>query len=136
MENLKISLIQSDLVWENPTLNRQYFEQKIAQIGETDLIVLPEMFTTGFTMNAARFAEKSDGETFTWLQKMALAKNAAITGSFIVEEQGKFYNRMFWVNPNGSFTKYDKHHTFTLAGEDKTYSAGKQQVVLEYKHWK
>lgn len=136
MENLKISIIQSDLVWENPTQNRQNFEHKIALLGETDVIVLPEMFTTGFTMNAATQAEKPDGDTFAWLQQMASTKNAAITGSFIVENQGNYYNRMFWVNPNGSFSTYDKHHTFTLAGEDKTYTAGNRQVVVDYKNWK
>ncbi|MGC1204489.1 MAG: amidohydrolase [Flavobacteriaceae bacterium] len=138
MQNqLKIALIQSDLVWENPEQNRINFSQKINNISEAvDMIVLPEMFTTGFTMNASKVAEAMDGETVLWMQNMAKKTNAAIVGSVVISEEKNYYNRLLFVEPSGYISKYDKRHTFTLVGENKTYTAGTEKVIINYKGWK
>ncbi|RZN82317.1 MAG: amidohydrolase [Winogradskyella sp.] len=134
---LKIALIQSDLVWENPEENRKTFESKIDTISETiDLIVLPEMFTSGFTMNAYSVAETMSGKTLTWLKKIAKEKNAAITGSLVVSDGNLFYNRSVFVHPNGKVETYDKRHTFTLAGEHKVYTAGTSKTIINYQGWR
>ncbi|PWH83609.1 amidohydrolase [Algibacter marinivivus] len=136
-DELKIALIQSDLVWENPTKNRDNFTKKIENIfDKADVIVLPEMFTTGFTMNAKFVAETMDGKTVSWMKDLASKANAAIVGSIVISEKNNFYNRLLFVEPSGYVTSYDKRHTFTLVGEDKTYTAGKEKVVLHYKGWK
>lgn len=136
-EHLKIALIQSDLVWENPKKNRKNFKEKIETISEVvDLIVLPEMFSTGFTMNAAALAEDMDGKTIEWMKDMALQTNAALVGSLIISEDKKFYNRLFFVEPSGSIYYYDKRHTFTLAGEHKIYTSGNKKIIIDYKGWK
>lgn len=134
---MKIALIQSDLIWENPTANRIHFEEKINGIDESvDLIVLPEMFSTGFTMNPEAVAETMQGKTVLWMQSLAKARNGAITGSVVIEEAGNFYNRMLFVFPSGEIQFYDKKHLFTLAGEDKVYTAGNQKLIVEYLGWK
>ncbi|HJR99918.1 MAG TPA: amidohydrolase [Flavobacterium sp.] len=134
---MKIALIQSSLVWENPKSNRVYFEQKINGINESvNLIVLPEMFSTGFTMNPSVVAETMQGETVLWVQSLAKAKKTAITGSLVIEESGNFYNRMLFVFPSGEIQHYDKKHLFTLAGEDKVYTAGNQKLIVDYLGWK
>jgi omega-amidase len=134
---MKLALIQSSLVWENPTDNRNYFEQKIDAISEkVDLIVLPEMFNTGFTMNPITVAETMQGETIQWLQSLAKAKNSAITGSLVIKEKGNFYNRLVFVFPSGEIQFYDKRHLFTLAGEDKVYTSGKEKLIVAYQGWK
>lgn len=134
---MKIVLIQSSLFWENPKANRNHFEVKINAISEKiDLIVLPEMFSTGFTMNPEAVFETMQGETIKWLQSLAKAKNSAITGSFVIKENGNFYNRLLFVFPSGEIQFYDKRHLFTLAGEDKTYTSGKEKLIVEYKGWK
>jgi len=134
---MKIALIQAPLLWENPKQNRNYFEDKINSIRETiDLIVLPEMFTSGFTMNPKAVAESMQGETVLWLQALAKAKNAAITGSLVIEENGNFYNRLVFVLPSGAIKTYDKKHLFTLAGEDKAYTSGTQKMLIEYQGFK
>lgn len=138
MQNqLKIALIQSDLVWENPTLNRKIFSDKIDSISKAvDIIVLPEMFTTGFTMNAEAVAETMNGATVTWMQEIALKTKAALTGSLIILENNRYYNRLLFVEPSGAITMYDKRHTFTLAGEDKIFTAGSKKVIITYKGWR
>ncbi|MGM8362326.1 amidohydrolase [Flavobacterium sp. ARAG 55.4] len=134
---MKIALIQSSLVWENPKANRNSFEEKINGINESvDLIVLPEMFSTGFTMNPSVVAETMQGETVAWMQSLAKARNTAITGSVVIEEAGSFYNRMLFVYPTGEIQFYDKKHLFTLAGEDKVYTAGRQKLIVEFLGWK
>lgn len=134
---MKVAVIQSPLVWENPQLNRNYFEAKINTIvSEVDLIVLPEMFTTGFTMQAEAVAETMQGQTMLWLQSLAKARKCAITGSLIVTEDGKFYNRMVFVFPTGEVQQYDKRHLFTLAGENVVFTAGTEKIIIEYKGWK
>ncbi len=137
MQDLKVALIQADLVWENPTQNRLHFSKKIAAITEqVDLIVLPEMFTTGFTMNPCVVAETMNGETVLWLKELAKEKNCAITGSLIIKEDNNYFNRLVFVFPTGEIKTYDKRHTFTLAGEDKVYTAGKEKLLVDYKGWK
>jgi omega-amidase len=134
---MKIALIQSSLIWENPIANRNHFEQKINAITEkVDLIVLPEMFTTGFTMNPNNLAETMQGETILWLQSLAKSKNSAITGSLVIKENDNFYNRLVFVFPSGEIQLYDKRHLFTLAGEDKVYTSGKGKLIVEYLGWK
>ena len=134
---MKVALIQSPLAWENPLLNRNYFEEKINSIaGSVDLIVLPEMFSTGFTMNPAEVFETMEGKTILWLQSLAKAKNSAITGSLVIKENGNFYNRLLFVFPSGDIQFYDKRHLFTLAGEDKIYTPGRKKLIVEYKGFK
>ena len=130
---LKIALLQSNLVWENPEQNRLNFSAKINSISNAvDIIVLPEMFTTGFTMNANQVAETMTGETISWMTKFSKEKNVAITGSLIIKD----YNRLVFVHPNGKIDTYDKRHTFTLAGEHKVYKAGQQHIIIDFKGWK
>ena len=134
---MKIALIQSSLIWENPIANRKYFEEKInAIIEKVDLIVLPEMFSTGFTMNPELVFETMEGETIQWLQSLAKTKNSAITGSLVIKENNNFYNRLVFVFPSGEMQFYDKRHLFTLAGEDKVYTSGKGKLIVEYLGWK
>ncbi|WP_027138331.1 amidohydrolase [Gaetbulibacter saemankumensis] len=136
-DQLKVALIQSDLVWEHPKENRKAFAEKIASMtSPVDIIVLPEMFTTGFTMNASAVAESMDGKSVLWMQKIARKTNAAVTGSLIISEDGKYFNRLLFIEPNGAITSYDKRHTFTLAGEEKVFARGNQKLTLDYKGWK
>jgi predicted amidohydrolase len=134
---MKIALIQTSLIWENPTENRSHLAQKITGFMEdVDLIVLPEMFSSGLTMNPKAVAETMQGETIAWLQHLAKAKNCAITGSLVVEENGNYYNRLVFVFPTGEIKTYDKRHLFSLAGENECYTAGKEKLVVEYKGYK
>ena len=134
---LKVAIIQSDLVWENPKQNRLNFTKKIKDItGGIDLIILPEMFSSGFTMNASAVAETMQGETVLWMKDLASKKNTAIIGSLVISEAGNFHNRLLFVEPSGKITHYDKRHTFTLVGEDDVYTAGKEKVIVAYKGWK
>ncbi|PTX44765.1 putative amidohydrolase [Christiangramia gaetbulicola] len=136
-EKLNIAFIQADLEWENAEANRNLFSKEIENVtDEVDLIILPEMFTTGFSMNAEELAEETEAETLTWMRAHAREKSAAITGSVIITENGNYYNRLFFVFPDGSYKLYDKRHTFTLAKEDLTYTAGKERLIVEYKGWK
>ena len=134
---MKIALLQTELSWENPIQNRIILEDKITSINEkVDLIVLPEMFTSGFTMNPKTVAETMDGATILWLKNQAKTKNCAITGSLVIEEKGNYFNRLIFVFPNGEIQKYDKRHLFTLAGEDKLYTAGTEKLIVDYKGFK
>ena len=135
-EVLNIALIQSELSWENPEQNRRDFTQKIEGLADNvDLVVLPEMFTSGFTMNPAQVAETMTGDTITWLKAIANKIQLAITGSLVIKEDGNYYNRMVFVHPNGTIEHYDKRHTFTLAGEDRVYTAGSKKLIVKYKGW-
>jgi predicted amidohydrolase len=137
MQPLKITLIQSALHWERPEANLAMFEEKIWTIKEkTDLIVLPEMFTTGFTMNAQPLAEMMNFNTFRWMKQMAKQTSASITGSVIIKEDGNFYNRLIWMNPDGNFFTYDKRHLFRMAGEDQVFTQGKEKIIVDLKGWK
>lgn len=134
--DLVVTLLQSNLVWENVGANLAIFEKKILAIEHSDIIVLPEMFTTGFSMNPAAFAEKMEGKSMQWMRKMASQSNAAICGSLIIEEDSIFYNRLIWMQPDGSYQQYDKRHLFTLAKEQDYYEAGTKKIIIDYKGWK
>ena len=134
---LKIALVQYPLIWENPEANRLNFNRALTNISsDTDLIVLPEMFSTGFTMNPENLAEEEGGKTVEWMQQKANDANAAIVGSLPFFENKSFTNRLFFVKPNGEIVHYDKRHTFTLAGESKVYKAGTKKLILNFKGFK
>lgn len=136
-ENLRIAVLQVDLAWENVIKNLDIFSEKLEQIqGDVDLIILPEMFSTGFSMNAEELAEPPEGPALQWMQKVARQRNAAVTGSLIVKDEGNYYNRLYFVFPDATYKTYDKRHTFTLAREDETYTAGDKRLIVEYKGWK
>lgn len=135
-QHLNIALVQSNLAWENPVQNRGHVSETINAISESvDVIVLPEMFTTGFTMNPKAVFETMDGESVLWMKALAAKKNAAITGSLVIKEKDNYYNRLLFVHPNGHIDTYDKRHTFTLAGEDKVYTSGNKKLIVNYKGW-
>ena len=137
MQDLSVTLIQTDLYWENPTANLANLEEKIAQIStQTDLIILPEMFNSGFTMNAKTVAEPMNFTTFKWLKQQAKKANAVVTGSFIVKEGEKYFNRLIWMRPDGSFEKYDKRHLFRMGNEHLIFTGGTERIIVELKGWK
>lgn len=136
MTDLKIALVQTSLVWENHSANLALMDQHLAKISTVDVIILPEMFTTGFSMEPARLAEKMDGKTMQWLSQKAKEKNAVITGSFITEEEGKYFNRLIWMRADGTYEQYDKRHLFRMAGENNQYTEGTKKLVVEVKGWK
>ena len=136
-KELKIALIQSPIIWEQPAMNRGIFASKIDNVNDdVDLIVLPEMFTSGFTMSPDNLDVAQGEITVKWMQEMAYKKNAAIVGSIVYSENGLHYNRLFFVTPVGEVKYYDKRHTFTLAGENEKYLAGKQHLIVDYKGFK
>lgn len=144
MQNkLRVIGIQSSLVWESPEKNRHFFEERINSLKNIDLVVLPEMFTTGFTMHPERVAEKMDGITVSWMKKMAKENNFALCGSIVIktvvngtQDDAKYYNRLLFVYPSGEIKTYNKRHSFTLAGEDKVYTSGSEKLIVNYKGWK
>ena len=136
-DTLKVAIIQSSLVWENPNVNREMFSKKIDEITEAvDLILLPEMFTSGFTMSPENVFETMEGDTINWMVTIAKTNQPAIGGSMVIKENETFYNRFVFVAPEGTIITYDKRYTFTLAGEDKVYKAGDSKIIFEYKGWK
>jgi len=136
-ETLSIMGIQADLAWENPIENIQNFETKINEFDKAvDIIVLPEMFTSGFTMQPNHVAESMNGTTVLWMQNIAKEKQLAITGSLVIKENGNYYNRLLFVQPSGKIDYYDKRHSFTLAGEHKAYTSGNKKIIIDYKGWK
>lgn len=134
---MRLSIVQSSLVWENPAANREMFSEKlIALKGRTDLVVLPEMFSTGFSMNAATLAEPMDGPTVRWMKDMAGELGAAVIGSFICADSGRYYNRLVFMRPDGNYQIYDKRHLFSLAGEAEHFSPGRKRVTAEWMGWR
>jgi len=138
MQNkLKVVGIQADLVWENPQKNSVFFEEKINTFeSDVDLIVLPELFMTGFTMHPEKVAEKMNGFTVSWMQKIAKDKQTALCGSVVISDNNTYYNRLVFVHPSGAIETYNKRHSFTLAGEDKVYTSGTKKISIAYKGWK
>ncbi len=135
--NLNITLLQTDLVWENVPANLAHFEQLIFGLNQaTDVIILPEMFTTGFSMNPHLIAANYQEKTLNTLAEWAQRKDVAICGSFMIEEDSKFYNRFFWVNPNSEFYFYDKAHLFRMGQEQMHYHKGNAHLLIQYKGWK
>lgn len=134
---MKIALLQSNLFWENSIANIEHFTNQINRIAEKlDLIILPEMFTTGFTMNPVNCSETMEGEVMQWMKNIAQEKQVAITGSLIIKEQNTYFNRLIFVYPNGVYKYYNKRHLFSLAGEDKIYHKGTEKIIIEYLGWK
>lgn len=137
MGNLKISIVQTTLHWENVDANLTHFDDKISSITEpTDVIVLPEMFTTGFAVDRTRIAEEHGGKGLQWMIAKAKEKNVVITGSIAVKDSGELFNRLYWVEPSGKVMHYDKRHLFRMAGENKHFTAGQEKIIIEYKGWK
>lgn len=137
MSSLRFTLIQTNLHWEDKAANLGMLHSKIMGIeGKAEVVVLPEMFSTGFSMDPAKLAEKMDGQTVTWMRELAKEKKIILTGSVIIEEDGHYYNRMLWTLPNGIIGHYDKRHRFTFAGEDNEYTAGTKRMIAAVKGWK
>lgn len=137
MASLTFTLIQTSLHWENKVANLQMLEEKISGIKEkTQVVILPEMFSTGFSMKPEQLAETMDGETVTWMKKVAAQKIVILAGSVIIEDEGKYFNRMIWMLPNGQYGYYNKRHLFAFAGEDKHYTGGTERFIASVNGWK
>ncbi|PWL40111.1 amidohydrolase [Flagellimonas aquimarina] len=137
VQQLNIALVQSHLLWENPQANREVFSKKISSIQKNvDLIVLPEMFSTGFTMSPENIKVSEGENTVKWMLQQAKMNDVAIIGSIAFKENNRYFNRLFFVYPNGEYKSYDKKHTFTLAGEDKVYRAGNNKLIVDYNGYK
>jgi predicted amidohydrolase len=137
MSTLTITTIQSDLIWEDKLANRQMLQQKIDNIADTtEIVILPEMFTTGFSMNTAALAEPMEGETLEWMKTVSHKKGIVLTGSVMIAAEGKYFNRLIWMLPNGQYGYYDKRHLFAYAEEDQYYSAGKKRLIASVKGWR
>jgi predicted amidohydrolase len=136
-EQLHITVIQPDIVWEDKAANLQQYEKMIAGVeGPKHVIVLPEMFSTGFSMAPERLAEPMDGKTVSWMAGMAMKHRCILTGSLIIEEDGKYYNRMLWVQPDGHIGSYDKRHLFGYAGENEHYTPGETRMIASVNGWR
>lgn len=137
MSSLTVTIIQPDLKWEDKTANLQKLESLIDGVaGKTELVVLPEMFSTGFSMRPEALAETMDGESVEWMRRIAKEKKIILTGSLIIAEGEKYFNRLIWMLPNGQFGYYDKRHCFAFAGEDKHYTAGVKRLIAQAKGWR
>lgn len=137
MSTLTITTIQSNLIWEEKSANLRLLEQKIAGIEEkTEIVVLPEMFNTGFSMRPQALAETMDGETVEWMKRVSRENGIVLTGSLMIEEAGNYYNRLVWMLPNGQHGHYDKRHLFAFGEEDKHYSPGNKRLIASVKGWK
>ena len=136
MNELKVAYIQADLRWEDKAANLLHFSQLMEEVqADTDLILLPETFTTAFPVDPKVFAEPEDGMTMQWLQNQAKTKNAVVCATFPLEQNGHFYNSLVWMRPDGSYELYFKRHTFTMGGEDKFVERGEKQLIVELKGW-
>ncbi len=136
MENLNITLVQPNILWEDIPGNLEKYAKMLSEVKNTDLIILPEMFNTGFSMQSEKLKESMDGRSVQWMKDLALEKNASIVASLIIEEEAKVYNRAIWVFPDGNLDYYDKRHLFTMGQEAEHYTQGKQKTIVEYKSWK
>ena len=137
MSTLTITTIQTNLLWEEKSANLNLLEKKIAGIEEkTEIVVLPEMFSTGFSMNTKELAETMDGETMQWMKRVSRENSIILTGSIIIEEEGNYYNRLIWMLPNGQYGHYDKRHLFAYGEEDKHFKPGDKRLIASVKGWK
>ena len=137
MQNkLKITIVQSDLVWENIDANIKEFSNKLENLQNSDLIILPEMFNTGFSMNSKNLAEKPNGKSLNWLINLAKTKQSAVIASLIINENNNFYNRLYFVFPDGKYEFYNKRHLFRMANEHNYYTAGTNDLIINYKGFK
>lgn len=136
MSTLTCSIIQTALHWENKQENLAMLERKIREIEHSEIIVLPEMFSTGFSMQPERLAERIDGATVNWMRNISAEKKVILTGSLIIEENGRYYNCLVWMLPNGQFGTYYKRHLFAFAGEDQHYTPGQKRLIASVKGWR
>jgi omega-amidase len=137
LSNLLVTVIQTNLHWEDKKANLQMLEEKINSIkAKTEVVVLPEMFSTGFSMKPEQLAETMEEETVQWMKRVAAEKKIILTGSVIIKEKENYYNRLIWMLPNGQYGVYDKRHRFAFAGEDKHYTAGTKRLIASVKGWK
>lgn len=136
MQDLNITIIQSDLFWEDKEKNLQNFESKISKLEKTDIIILPEMFNTAFSMKPDLFAETMNGETIKWMEKIANQKDSVLIGSLMIAENGNNFNRMIWMNSDGTYEFYDKRHLFRMGNEQEHFSAGNENIIIDFKGWK
>ena len=137
MQNLNLAYIQADLKWEDKKVNLMHFDLLLEQVKpDTDLILLPETFTTAFPVDPKKYAETVEGPTMQWLRKKAQAKKAVIATTFPLSIDGHYYNSLVWMRPDGSYERYFKRHTFTMGGEDKLVERGEKQLIVELKGWR
>lgn len=137
MEAIKVCYIQTDLYWEDITKNLEMFTDKLEAISEdVDLLILPEMFSTGFSMAPEKWSETEEGQALAWMKNTAASKDCVVTGSVIIEEKDRYFNRLFWVRPDGDYKSYDKRHLFSFAGEDEHYTSGTERLIVELKGFK
>ena len=137
MSSLTLTIIQTDLVFENKEANLQRLKAKIETLEKrTEIVLLPEMFSTGFSMQPALFAETMEGETVQWMKEIAETNKIIVTGSIIIEEDGQYFNRLIWMLPTGQLGYYDKRHLFAYGEEDKHYTAGSKRLIASVKGWK
>lgn len=137
MEQIKVTIFQAYLFWENAEKNLQNLSLRLSGLREkTDLIILPEMFNTGFTMNVAACAETMSGPTMHWMFDLSKKFDCVVAGSLIIEEEGRYYNRFVWMSPDGTFVHYDKRHLFGMGKEDEHFTAGSSRVILNIKGWR
>lgn len=137
MSSLTFTVIQTNLHWEDKVANLNMLEEKINRIGEkTEVVILPEMFSTGFSMNPARFAEGMDGETVRWMKRISASKKIILTGSVMIKENDSYFNRLIWMLPNGQMGLYDKRHLFAYGHEHEYYTAGNKRLIASVKGWK
>jgi omega-amidase len=131
---MKISVIQPEVAWENKSLNFQILSGLLTPLfNKTDIVILPEMFSTGFSMNPEVLSEPSSGETFLWMKKIAKSGNFGVCGSFIVKENSNFFNRWVFVSPDKETWHYDKHHLFTMGGEDRLFTTGNSRLNFSFR---
>lgn len=136
MPDIVVSIVQMNIAWQKPSNNRKKIEKLLKESKPADLIVLPEMFTTGFTMETDKFSETMEGETIEWMKRLSNSTRSVITGSLIIEERGRYYNRLIWMRPDGTFKHYDKRHLFRMAGEDEHFSEGNRKIFPVLKGWR
>lgn len=136
MKPLQLALIQQEIIPNNPAQNLQTFADEIAKTANADLIVLPEVFTTGFCANARHYAEQVDGTAYQWMAEQAKKTGAVITGSLVVKVGDTHFNRMVWMRPDGSYAEYDKRHLFRMAGEHERYQQGDTRLLVELNGWR
>ncbi|MFT3748689.1 MAG: amidohydrolase [Agriterribacter sp.] len=137
MSTISLTTVQTNLFWENRDANLQMFESKICSIADkTEIVILPEMFSTGFSMRPEKLAEKMDGFTVNWMRNISAKKKVILTGSLIIEDREQYFNRLIWMLPDGNFGWYDKRHLFAFAGEHKHYTGGEKRLIASVKGWK
>jgi omega-amidase len=137
VQDLTITTLQADLKWEDPAANRKMIDGLVSEMqDDTDLLILPEMFTTGFSMNTGELAEPMNGDSITWMRALAADRNMAVCGSLMVEESGQFYNRLIWMPPDGKLVSYDKRHLFQMGGESENYQPGQERKIIQLGDWR